>query len=478
LGEESLEFIDFLARSRQSLWQLCPLGPTGFGDSPYQCFSAFAFNPLLIDVGDFIRLKWLNEGELRSLRALPRERVDFGALIPIKREILGKAHCSFMERIASPAKSGRTLKAAFEAFKRRSASWLPDYALFMALKEAFGGGPWDSWPSALKMRERGALAEAMSAHADAIAFHEFAQFIANDQWLRVRAHAQRRGVRIIGDMPIFVAYDSADVWSRPGLFMLDDERRPTKVAGVPPDYFSETGQLWGNPLYDWDAMRADGFAWWIEAIRVLVERYDYLRIDHFRGFSAFWAVPAGEPTAVKGEWLPAPGSELFAAVRDALGPLPIIAEDLGFITQDVKRLMRECGFPGMKVLQFAFDSAERNDHIPHGYSRNEVVYTGTHDNDTVVGWFESASPADRAYAEAYLGAKGGKGIHWAFIEKAMASPCAFAVFPMQDVLGLGSEARMNRPGTMGGNWTWRMPPIKGEASISERLAALTRLYGR
>jgi 4-alpha-glucanotransferase len=473
LGGEAVAFLDFACRAGARVWQVCPLGPTGYGDSPYQCFSAFAGNPLLIDLEELVSTRLLSRADLAPLAALPRDRVDFGALIPLKWALLRKA----FDRFASRPTDGASWR--FGAFVRSEDSWLADYALFMALKDRFGGLPWNLWPEDIRRREESALQKYRAELAAEVRFHQFVQWLFFSQWARVRTAAAERSILILGDRPIYAAYDSADVWSAPGLFRLDADLAPIEVAGVPPDYFSPTGQLWGNPLYDWEAMEADGFRWWIAVIRSQLRTVDCLRIDHFRGFAAYWAVPFGEKTAVRGRWRTAPGERLFDAVFAALGRLPIVAENLGVITEDVTALMDRCGFPGMKVLQFAFDSSEENDHLPHAIDPRSVVYTGTHDNDTTAGWFAKARPADRELARRYLDFRGqDRAVPRAFIRAAFASVAAWAIVPLQDVLGLGSEARMNTPGTAGGNWTWRYRPADLRGSVADGLRETAALYGR
>lgn len=480
LGGEAIAFLDFACRAGARLWQVCPLGPTGFGDSPYQCFSAFAGNPLLVDLADLVHRRWLDRADLEPLGQLPRDRVDFGALIPLKWTLLRRA----FDRFEDPSSPGSATKPdpgrfRFSAFLRAEASWLDDYALFMSLKGAFGGKPWYRWPEDIRRRDRAALTRYRTELAREIRFHQFVQWVFASQWARLRTAAAERNIQILGDLPIYAAQDSADLWSHPHLFQLDADLSPVAVAGVPPDYFSPTGQLWGNPLYAWDAMEADGFRWWIDVIGHQLRRVDSLRIDHFRGFSGYWAVPAGEKTAVKGQWRSAPGEQLFQAVFSALGSLPIVAENLGVITQEVTDLMDRWGFPGMKVLQFAFDSSEENDHLPHNVHPKSVLYTGTHDNDTSAGWFASARPEDRDLAQRYLGFRGGaRGAPPAFLRAALASVAAWAVLPLQDVLGLGSEARMNTPGTASGNWTWRYSPGALRGELADRLRETAFLYGR
>jgi 4-alpha-glucanotransferase len=479
LGREAKDFLDFACQSGIKLWQVCPLNPTGYGDSPYQCFSAVAGNPLLIDLEELVRQGLLAPSDLAPFAKLPQDRVDFGALIPHKWTAIGKAYENFAKLGTKTDPAAKSMVARFEAFRRGERDWLPDFALFMACKAEFGGVSWDNWPASIKNREHGAMAEYRQKLAKAIQLQEFAQWLFFSQWNELRALARDRAIHIMGDMPIFVAYDSVDVWTRRELFQLAADGRPTAVAGVPPDYFSPTGQLWGNPLYNWEAMEAEGYQWWIDIIKHKLRLFDYLRIDHFRGFAAYWSVPFGNPTAEHGKWIHAPGKKLFTAVMDAIGQAPIIAEDLGLITPDVIELIQHFGFPGMKVLQFAFDSGEGNDHVPHNYVPNSVVYTGTHDNDTVLGWFKGAKEGDRQFTRDYLVLQGPeKTLHWEFIRAAFATVANIAVIPMQDILGLGSEARMNRPGVLGGNWSWRYQKGELKPAISQKLRQLVTRYSR
>ena len=475
LGDAAYHFVDFLADARQGIWQVLPLGPTGYGDSPYQCFSAFAGNPLLLSPERLFEAGLVGKRELRHAPHFPNDRVDYGAVIEYKKALLLTAYESFKAGERGP------LRRAFSTFCREHAYWLEDFALFMAIKEARGGAAWNTWEPELAHRDPSALHHAAAELAREIESIKFAQFLFFADWRKLRKYANSRGLRVLGDAPIFVAFDSADVWSNRAFFKLDSAGNPTVVAGVPPDYFSATGQLWGNPLYDWDRMRETGFTWWIARIRAVLELFDLVRLDHFRGFSACWEVPAGELTAVDGKWVDVPGGEMFDAVGAALGTLPIVAEDLGIITPDVERLRDHFGFPGMRVMQFAFGEVPTSVHLPHNYVRNTVVYTGTHDNDTTVGWYRSAKgPAERrerALCLEYLGADP-REVHWAFVRAAYGSIADTAIVPMQDVLGLGAEARMNRPASTGGNWDWRLPPRVVTSKLARRLAEMAEIYGR
>ena len=469
LGPPAHAWVDFLAGAGCSLWQILPLGPTGFDNSPYQSFSAFAGNPYLISPEVLVSEELLREGDF-PMAAFPQDRVDFTALIPWKARLLEAA----FERYRASA-SGE-LHRGFEEFCRRQALWLEDFTLFMALKEAHQGTQWDEWPEPLRRRDQGALARARRDLARSMERHAFRQFLFFRQWGALRAYAAARGVRIIGDIPIFVSSDSADLWAHPDLFKLDRELRPTVVAGVPPDYFSPTGQLWGNPLYRWEAQSATGYAWWVERLRSAMGLVDLARLDHFRGFAAAWEVPAGSPTAQTGEWVKGPGAELLARLREALEDLPLIAEDLGVITPDVEELRDSFELPGMKILQFAFTGPD-NDFLPHSYRRNCVVYTGTHDNDTTRGWFEAAPEQERDFCRRYLKSDASD-IVWDLIRAAWASPAAFALAPLQDLLDLGTQARMNLPGTPSGSWIWRMSEGDASPALSDRLRELNYLYQR
>ncbi len=471
LGEEAYQFIDFLVTARQSLWQVLPLGPTGYGDSPYASFSSHAGNPLLIDLRALYREGDLTAQDLSSLPVLPW-RVDYGQVIATRIPTLRRAATRFYAD-ASPERQDE-----LEQFCREKGHWLDDYALFMALKDAHGGAVWNTWESDLVSRRPEALARAGNELADEIAFHKYVQFQFFKQWTALRRYANERGIRIIGDLPIFVAFDSADVWAHPEVFHLDEAGRPTVVAGVPPDYFSPTGQRWGNPLYRWEVIAADGYRWWIERVRSVLELVDILRIDHFRGFEAYWEIPAEEPTAVKGRWVPGPGIEFFDALRQALGGrLPIIAEDLGMITDAVRELRRRAGLPGMKVLQFAFAEGPDHEYLPHNYTPDCVVYLGTHDNDTTIGWFNTLPPQEREFLLRYLG-RDESDIVWALMHLAFMSVADTAIVTAQDLLKLGSEARMNTPGQAGGNWQWRYRPGDLNADVAGWLGNLTETFGR
>ncbi len=471
LGAAAIHFVDWLVSAGQNLWQILPLGGIGPGNSPYMSSSAFAGNVLLIDLAGLQQRGWLQADDIVPAQAFGQQRLDFAAVVPWRMERLRRAATTF----ASDARADD--RSAFDVFCLRQADWLDDYALFMALADAHAWQLWSDWEPKFVRRDAQALRQASAQYAEAIAFWKFCQWCFFDQWSRLKAYANGRGVRIVGDAPIFVAYQSADVWSRQELFELGADGRPQVVAGVPPDYFSATGQRWGNPLYRWDAHAAEGYAWWTERLRRTVELVDVVRIDHFRGFVAYWEIPANEPTAVVGRWMPGPGAALFQAVEAALGKLPIIAEDLGVITPEVDALRNEFDLPGMRVLQFAFGGDNANTYLPHNYVANTVVYAGTHDNNTSVGWWQHASAAERAHVCDYL-AISGHDIAWDLIRAACASVADTAIHPMQDVLALGAEHRMNLPGKEEGYWEWRFTWEQVRPEHAARLKRLCGLYRR
>ena len=473
LGKEAYAFIDFLKKSRQKLWQIFPLGPTGYGDSPYQSFSSFAGNPYLIDFDLLIEAHLLSEEDLRDVFFGDNEEyIDYGAIYNQKYPLLRKAYENFK------SSDNHEMRENLEHFKRENASWLNDYSLYISLKNHFNGLPWNEWAHDIKNREHGAMEHYKNELADDIEYHNFIQFLFFKQWGDVKRYANENGIKIIGDIPIFVAADSSDAWANPEIFLFDEERKPVKVAGVPPDYFSATGQLWGNPLYNWQKLKETNYSWWVERVRANLSTCDIIRIDHFRGFEAYWAVPYGDDTAINGQWEPGPGIDLFNAIKSQLGELPIIAEDLGLMTQGVIDLREATGFPGMKILGFAFDSGEENDYLPHTYTKNCVVYTGTHDNDTLIGWFQKAKEEDRQFARDYLNSRSDDEIHWNAIRGAWSSVANMAISPVQDFLGLGSEARINTPGVAAGNWQWRLRHGVLTDKLAERIAKLTRVYSR
>ena len=458
LGDELLQFLDWAASAGMRLWQVLPLNPPGYGNSPYGSVSAFAGNPLLISP------QRLLQEELRDVPSFDDAHVEFDRVAAFKDELLRAAWSRFTDH------------AALDAFAAEHSEWLDDYALFMALKERNGGAPWWKWERRLVRRENAALKRARDQYAKEIRFWQFVQLVFFRQWAAVREAARARGIRIIGDVPIYVACDSADVWGNRELFALDEGGHPTFVAGVPPDYFSETGQRWGNPLYRWDVLRETNFRWWIARVRTNLRFADLLRLDHFRGFVAYWEIPANEPTAVHGQWRPGPGIALFNALREALGELPLIAEDLGFITPDVHELRRAIGIPGMHILQFGFGQND-SPHLPHRYEPKTVAYTGTHDNDTARGWFTTASKEECEAASTYLGCTDER-IASCLIRAAYTSVADTSIVPAQDVLDLGSEARMNRPGAGDGNWSWRLLPGALTREHAAKLRRLAEMTGR
>jgi 4-alpha-glucanotransferase len=473
LGHEARNFIDFLKKSNQKLWQIFPLGPTGYGDSPYQSFSSFAGNPYLIDFDILISDGLLQNEDFENIFwGENPEYVDYGIIYNQKFPLLKKAYDNF--------KNGNFdhLKEEFSKFKEKSSSWLEDYSLFISLKNHFNGLPWSKWPEDIKLRTASALENYKKELEDETEYQKFIQFLFFKQWYEIKKYAEENNVKIIGDIPIFVAADSADTWANPEIFLFDDELNPVKVAGVPPDYFSETGQLWGNPLYNWEKLKETDYKWWIERIRTNLSLYDIIRIDHFRGFEAYWAVPFGDETAQNGSWQKGPGIDLFNAIKKELGDLPIIAEDLGHLTEEVINLRNETGFPGMKILGFAFDSNEENDYLPHTYIKNCVVYTGTHDNDTLIGWFEKANESDRNFTREYLNIADHSEINWAILKGAWRSVASIAIAPVQDFLGLGSEARINTPGVASGNWQWRLKDGLLTDELAQRIGRITKIYGR
>ncbi len=449
LGADAVDFLDWLVAAGCGWWQVLPLGPTGFADSPYQSFSSFAGNPYLIDLGDLIDSGLLGEDEVAAHPSWEDSQVDYATVIPWKTDLIDTAHSRLRSGAGPPGMEGR-----LDAFTRREAWWLDDFTRFMALKDRHDGAPWHQWPLPLRRRLPDAMAAVDDGLTDLRDRHAFRQFIFYRQWQRLRAAAAHRSIRIIGDIPIFAAHDSADVWTRPDLFVLDEAGRPTVVAGVPPDLFSDTGQLWGNPLYRWRNHDTEGYAWWMSRLRAVLRMVDVVRIDHFRGFVNYWEIPAGADNAVEGTWVDGPGMRFFSAVRAALGDLPIIAEDLGEHDPRVPELRDRLGLPGMKILQTAFADGPENDSLPHRYQANCVAYTGTHDNDTTSGWWDTASAEERTFACSYLGVDGSD-IARDLIEAAWRSAAGCAIAPAQDVAGLGSEARMNFPGIAEGNWRWR-----------------------
>ena len=482
LGAEAYKFIDFLECAKQTYWQVLPLGPTGYGDSPYQSFSAFAGNTNLISPELLVKDNFLTFDEINQKPDFPAERVDFGKLYDWKNQILNRAYERFRQTTSVE------LRGKFETFCQSEAAWLDDYALFRAVKKSQHQKLWLEWDAPLKLRENTALHYAKENLREDISAQKFQQWLFFRQWNDLKNYANENGIKIVGDIPIFVSLDSSDVWCNPSQFKLDERNRPLVVAGVPPDYFSATGQLWGNPIYNWEQMRRDGFRWWIERVKATLKTVDVVRVDHFRGFAAAWEVPGGDSTAVNGKWVNVPGRELFDALKNAVGDLPFWAEDLGVITPDVEQLRDNFGFPGMRILQYAFGGDPKNHDLPHNYIKNSVAYTGTHDNDTALGWFHSQSGAGSTRNSAeirrehdfclnYLNSNGAE-IHWDFIRAIWQSVAATAIAPLQDLLGLGNDARMNLPASTIGNWNWRCQDGDFSDEIAERLRKLTEIYGR
>lgn len=468
-SKEAYEFVDFLEKAGQSYWQILPLGPTGYGDSPYQSFSTFAGNPYYIDFEELIE-----EGLLTKEQC---EECDWGGSEAyVDYEKIYKSRF----RVLKEAFDNSRLEdnEDFQAFVAENAFWLSDYSLYMAVKDSYKGKSWSEWDGDIRLRKPEAIEKYAEKLKEEILFYEFQQYLFDTQWRKLKKYANDKGVKVIGDIPIYVALDSADTWANPELFQLDENRRPTGEAGCPPDAFSATGQLWGNPLYKWDYHKETEYAWWIQRISYCYKLYDVVRIDHFRGFDEYYNIPFGDTTAEFGRWEKGPGYDLFKVMKKKIGNKPVIAEDLGFLTPTVNQLLKKSGYPGMKVLQFAFDSREESDYLPHNYTANSVVYTGTHDNDTTVGWYQTISRRDRSFARKYLNIKTGRELEWNFIRAALGSVSDTAVIPMQDYLGLGSEARINVPSTLGTNWKWRMTKGQIPEGLAEKIYDLCKLYGR
>jgi 4-alpha-glucanotransferase len=470
-GTASFQFVDWLSKAGQTLWQMLPLSEVGSGNSPYMSSSAFAGSLLLIDLGELAKQGWLTDDDLQPLAGFNAERVDYGLVKPYRIERLRLASDRFF------AKGNKKNRADYAEFCKQEASWLDDYALFMTIGEHQQWKEWSAWPQPLASRNPKSLAAFEKSHLEEIGFWKFCQWNFSRQWFALKKYANEHGVQIIGDVPIFVAYQSADVWAHQDLFELDALGQPTLVAGVPPDYFSETGQLWGNPLYRWDEHDKTGYAWWIERMKHALRFFDFVRVDHFRGFANYWAVPATAKTAIEGQWMPGPGDKLFEAFQQAIGHLPIIAEDLGLITPDVIELRERFGLPGMRILQFAFGEDERNYFLPHHYVANCVAYTGTHDNDTSVGWWNAARVHEKQFAQRYLNFDGNE-INWQMINILSASAANTVIYPLQDVIGLNSEHRMNMPGTSDGNWSWRFSWNQLQPWYAERLYELSIRHAR
>ena len=473
LGEEAYRFVDFLHDAGQSYWQILPLGPTGLGNSPYQCLSSFAGNPLLVSPEQLVASGLLGREALEPPDDVSPDpnHVDYDSVNQVKSRLLNESFRYF------ESEGGDHHKEAFRRFCESERDWLDDYALFVALKNYHEGKSWGEWEEDIVLRRPEAMVKWHTRLSEAVRMQQYLQYLFFSQWSRLKLYANERGIEIIGDMPVFVAYDGADVWSHPDLFFLDEHGHPTVVAGVPPDYFSPTGQLWGNPLYRWDRIANQGYRWWIDRVKGTLALVDVVRLDHFRGFEAYWEIPASEPTAVNGRWVKGPGENLFRAVERAVGKLPFIAEDLGLITPEVEALRDLLEQPGMKVLHFAFGDTSRNPYLPHNYVRNCVVYTGTHDNDTTLGWYDSLEDTERSVVQAYFGHEVND-VSWSFVRLAWKSVANTAIAPVQDLLRLGSESRMNTPGVGEGNWKWRLLPGQLTRELSKELQFLTGFYGR
>jgi 4-alpha-glucanotransferase len=473
LGKTAYEFVDFLAAAGQTIWQILPLGPTGFGNSPYMCFSAMAGNPMLISLEALCEQGLVEIEDLEVLAELSPEKVDFTKLIPLKTVLLQRASEAFKE------KASREQMDDFMHFCSQHVHWLNDYALFMTLKDNLKEEEWSAWGVGLVEREPKTIERYERLYRAEIFCHKFMQYIFFDQWKKLRQYANERSISLLGDIPIYVAYNSSDVWAHPELFYLEEDTyKSTHVAGVPPDYFSETGQLWGNPLYNWEKLKSTGYSWWIDRFKMMLNYVDMIRVDHFRAFESYWSVPSTETTAMDGTWEPGPGEDLFMALEAKLGTLPILAEDLGVITPDVEALRDQFNFPGMKILEFSFGSGAGNPYLPHNYGRNFAVYTGTHDNDTAVGWFSQLSEHEQESVKKYLGHFSPDGIHWDLIRLAFMSIADLAIIPLQDLLGLDGQARMNFPSTTENNWIWRYQQGDLSEQLAERLGDLSLTYGR
>ena len=473
-GKESYRFVDFLEKSGNHLWQILPLGPTGYGDSPYQSFSTFAGNPYYIDMELLIEDGYLTKEICDSYDFGDNEHyVDYEKIYLSRFKVLKIAFDNAREQ-------GLTETGDYQKFLTENAYWLDDYALYMAVKNAFGGVCFMEWDEDIRLRKAAALRKYRKKLAEEIAFYCFQQYLFAKQWKELKAYANKKGIEIVGDIPIYVAFDSADTWANPVLFQFDEDNQPKAVAGCPPDAFSATGQLWGNPLYKWDYHKSTGYAWWLLRLAHVFKLYDTVRIDHFRGFDEYYSIPFGDQTAERGHWEKGPGMDLFNTVKEKLGDVDVIAEDLGYLTESVIEMVKESGYPGMKVLQFAFDSREESDYLPHNYERNCVVYTGTHDNDTILGWYYVMSEEDREFSKEYMGnAKStDEELPWDFIRMSMESVANLAVTPMQEFLGLGTEARINYPSTLGNNWKWRLLPGQFTPELAKRIHRLTQITAR
>lgn len=486
LGKDAYEFVDFLDKAGQALWQILPLGPTGYGDSPYQAFSTFAGNPYFINLEEFIEYGWLTEEECKAYNYGHPNYVEYSVIFEAKFALLKKAFkkSGFGEvsgredEFNTDESAAGELMAEYLKFKSDNAAWLDDYALYMAVKYSLEGVSWSQWPEDIKLRKTEALKKYTEELDEEISFYCFQQYFFYKQWNDVKKYANSKGIQIVGDIPIYVALDSADTWSHPELFDLDENCNPVNVAGCPPDAFSALGQLWGNPLYKWEYHKETGYDWWMKRLEHTFRSYDIVRIDHFRGFDEYYAIPYESENAIVGQWRPGPGLELFKCMKERLGKKQVIAEDLGFLTDSVIKMVKKSGFPGMKVLQFAFNSSGESDYLPHNYDKNCVVYTGTHDNDTTRHWYDTLGKGDKAFARKYLNVKSPKEAVDKVIRAGLGSVADTCIVPMQDYLELGGEARMNFPSTMGTNWKWRLSSDMIDDNVSERIYKLCRLYGR
>lgn len=472
-GQKAYEFVDFLKKADQKLWQILPLGQTGYGDSPYQSFSAFAGNPYFIDLDDLVSNGWLEKKDLEDIKKRNiKDSVDFGLLYHIKIPLLKKAYEGFLKK--------DTIES-IEVFKEKNQYWIEDYCLYMSLKDRFDGKSWQSWPKNYRFKNKEAMVEARASLDYEMGYYLFIQYIFDKQWTRLKKYTNEKGIKVIGDIPIFIAGDSADAWAKGKLFDFNRYKKPRKVAGCPPDAFSRDGQLWGNPLYNWKYMEKTGYEWWIERIRFCFEQHDIVRIDHFRGFESNWAIPADSKTAAKGRWQKGPGMKLFNAIKRRLGDLPIIAEDLGFLTPQVEKMLEDSGYPGMKILQFAFGTEKDNRDLPHNYDEKSVAYTGTHDNDTIVGWYEKIGKKEKMLCDNYLkklDTVESKEINDKFIEAVWGSEAIMTLTQGQDLFGLDGKARMNIPSTSKGNWQWRIGSNVLSDELAEKLKKLTKKHKR
>jgi len=469
LGEEARKFVDWLSASGQKIWQILPLGPTDLRHSPYQCYSAFAGNSDLIDLDELVEIGLLQKEELLLTKAFPLESIDYHSVRKFREPHLHKAFLRFRE-------TGGFGREDYLRFWSENAWWLEAWSLFYACRKNLKGKDWSFWEDALLKHKKESLNFYYRTYREDVEFQRFLQFVFFEQWFSIKKYANNLGIKILGDIPLYVSYDSADVWANQSIFLLDQNRKPVKVGGVPPDYFSATGQLWGNPLYDWEKLQKRSYDWWIARLHFNLGLYDLVRIDHFRGLESFWAIPYGEKTAIKGEWMKAHGDAIFEILQSQIGHLPIIAEDLGTITDEVHELRKKYLLPGMKVLQFAFASDAENEHLPHNYERDFVAYTGTHDNDTTVNWLKSVKGEERDHLRRYFGTSGID--HWKMIRAVLGSVAQMTIIPLQDVLGLDLTARMNTPGTIVGNWKWKLASSDILQEQGEKLKELTTLYGR